>query len=259
MQVVETTGDTVISDTCSSLTGTPSSGSPMSFSLPNLSAGYYEASLLLQSSATPTTPSRRFSQSTRKKRFRVVSRADTLPRLVQPTKNVEYVIDLESSTSLSEDQDHQHSREGGGGRGGVAVLIPHTIVAKDASILQADNVQVCVRVYTPANTTEGGLALDGSSELSPEVSGQSSSSSDDGSGDSSTDNSVEAKGGHVHIPVPAPESASALGSGSGSCVSVHAASGLLSAGRRGEGVYHYELALQEGGRWLTSEPKVCNA
>lgn len=204
-KVEETTETTEkpISDVCTSLSGTPTTGATLSFSLPNLSPGNYQASLMLQGIATVTSPvPKRFSRSTKTKRFRVVPRKDTLPLLVTPLKDVECVIESE-----------QQQREG------VLTHIPHAITAKDASILQADNVQVCVRLYTPASSDEEG----------PSSSGATADSS------SATNSSVR----------------------SGvSCVPVYAASGLLSVGMLGEGLHHYELALQEEGDWIAAAAKV---
>ena len=52
-----------------------------------------------------------------------------MPVLVPPTARVEYAL-----------EPHQHA---------VDVQVPHVLFVNDASILQADQSQVCLRLYTP--------------------------------------------------------------------------------------------------------------
>jgi hypothetical protein len=171
--------------------GTPSTGTYLSFSLPQLPIGSYQATLMLQNSRT--IPLQRFPSSKRLKNFRVVSRADTLPLLVPPTENVEFVVE------------HMHET--------VEVKIPHLLFAKDASILQADAVQVCVRLYTPPHRER-----------------------------ISEDNSVSDVRGNI---------VSNKNDMFRDCISVNSESSM-SVGHLKPGIHHYELALKDGDEIIPS-------
>lgn len=121
-----------VSDVCTPLAGTPASGTFLAFSLPNLPLGTYKATLSLQTLHTAAAPKRLPLSNRQSKLFRVVSRADTLPQLVTPSAPVEGVVEEKG--------------------GDVEVMVPHMIYTPDASILQADDVKVCLRLVTAAES-----------------------------------------------------------------------------------------------------------
>ena len=196
-----------ISDVCTSLAGTPAAGTVLSFSLPHLPLGTYQATLLLRNAAS--MPPKRLPVSKKTKLFRVVSRADTLPMLVASPHPVEYVLELNQLE--------------------VDVYVPHVIYAKDASILQADDVKVCIsRVYTP-------------------VSEEDTPAADNDSGSSTSSSSGE--------DIVPPDSADSAQYPPSTCLSVYSRA-LLPAGRLVEGRHHVELVLQDEQGHLISSSKV---
>ena len=122
-----------MSDVCTSLSGTPVDGAVLSFTIPEITVGDYEATLVLRNSGV--IPTQKMDVSMKIKRFRVVSRLDTIPLLTPPANNVEYGLED------SEDQVHVH--------------VPHKVFAKDHSILVADNVHVCLNLMlTPSEDSD---------------------------------------------------------------------------------------------------------